>query len=52
MEEIGQYHSVLHDADNKYHTDPDCPLATTIVERCRCDKRRPKDICEWCRDRK
>ena len=51
MDEKEQYHSRLHEADNKYHIDPDCPLATTIIERCRCEERCPNDVCDWCRDR-
>lgn len=49
MAEKEQYHSSLHESDNKYHTVPGCPLATTIIERCRCEKYRPNDICDWCR---
>ena len=51
MRELEQYHSLLHDQDNKYHTDPNCPVANNIIKRCQCTERQPLCACSLCRVR-
>ena len=42
-----QWHSALHEADNRYHRDPNCPYAKLCIELCLCS-RVPKLECHWC----
>ena len=42
-----QWHSALHEADNRYHRDPNCPYAKRCIELCLC-ARVPKLECHWC----
>ena len=48
MGKAGQYHSALHDSDNKYHIYSDCPQGNNIKNRCRCTEVQPEELCEWC----
>ena len=47
MGKAGQYHSALHDSDNKYHIYSDCPQGNNIKNRCRCTEVQPEELCEW-----
>ena len=51
MSKVVQYHSALHDSDNRYHVYSDCPQGNNIIKiikRCTCDKPQPIRCCEWC----
>ena len=43
-----QYHSALHESDNRYHTNPDCPWLQNIIRICNCSERRPSTECQGC----
>ena len=51
MSEVDQYHSALHDSDNRYHIYPDCHQGNNIKKRCWCDESQPDKPCEWCDER-
>ena len=51
MSKVDQYHSALHDSDNRYHIYSDCPQGNNIKKRCRCDESQPDKLCEWCDER-
>ena len=51
MSKVDQYHSALHESDNRYHIHSDCPQGNNIKKRCRCDKSQPDKLCEWCNER-
>ena len=46
----GQYHSALHESDNRYHIHSDCPQGSNIEKRCYCDES-PVKLCQWCGQR-
>lgn len=50
MRRAGQYHSALHESDNRYHIYSDCPQGGNIKMRCRCDES-PTKLCQWCDER-
>ena len=52
MSKVDQYHSALHEADNRYHVYPDCPQGNNIQSRCWCIQARPDQLCQWCAARR
>ena len=50
MNKVDQYHSALHDSDNRYHIYLDCPQGN-IRDHCRCELLRPDTLSEWCDER-
>ena len=51
MSKVGQYHSALHDSDNRHHIYSDCPQGNNIKKRCGWDESKPEKLCEWCDER-
>ena len=52
MSKVTQYHSALHDSDNRYHVYPDCPQGNKIRKCCTCYESQPDRCCEWCEEKR